>query len=170
MGVQSMHQRRAFQDDANPRVTMAVDAALVTLRNAKPTLQIQIVVDRRQCVFAHKQARREAQHHLGHLLVDRRLPVREAILQRLELLLPLGATVRGRFERRGDFGNVLHVATQFLLFGADGVEAAIDAVAQATELRLGEAPFFSAKLRSSESRTSLNASAIRKPGGCRGPP
>ena len=170
MRVQRMHQRWSLQHDAYPRVTMAVDVTLVTLRNAKPTLQIQIVIERRQRVGANEQTSHETRHHLGHFLVDRRLGFLEAILQRLKLLLPLGATLRARFERRGNGRDVLHVAAQFLLFGADGVETAVDAAGQTVELHFGEAPFFSSKFRWIDSRTSLNASAIRKPGGCSGPP
>lgn len=170
MRVQSMHQRRPLQNDADPRVPMAVDVALVTLRNAKPTLQIQIVIERRQRVCANEQTGHKARHHLSHFLVDRGLGFLEAILQRLKLLLPLGATLRVRFKGRGNGGDVFHVATQFLLFGADGVETAVDAAGQTVELRFGEAPFFSSKFRWIDSRTSLNASAIRKPGGCSGPP
>ena len=170
VGVQSMHQRRSLQDDSYPRVAMTVDAALVTLRNAKPTLQIQIVRERGERGFAHKQARRKAHHHLSHLLVDRRLGALKAILQGLELLLPLRTTCAFRFEGRRHRRNVLHIAAQRFLFGFDGVEAAVDAAGQAVELRFGEAPFFSSKLRWIESRTSLKASAMRKPGGCSGPP
>ena len=165
MRVQRMHQRWPLQNDANPRVPMAVDVALVTLRNAKPTLQIQIVIERRQRVGANEQTGREAHHHLGHFLVDRGLGFLEAILQRLKLLLPLDTTLRARFECRGNGRDVLHVAAQFLLFGVDGVETAVDATGQSVELRFGKAPFFSSKFRWIDSRTSLNASAIRKPGG-----
>jgi hypothetical protein len=56
------------------------------------------------------------------------------------------------------------------LFGLDFVETSVDAVGQAAELFFCEPPFFSAKFRSSDARTSASASAIRKPGGCRGPP
>lgn len=170
MGIQRMHQCWPLQNDAYARVSMAVNAAFMALRNAKPSLQIQIVVDRGQRVFANEQAGQKTHHHRRHFLVDRGFAVRETILQVLELLPPFGTTLRCRIKRRGDGGNVLHVVTQLLLFGADGVEATVDAVGQSVELRFGEAPFFSSKFRWIESRTSLNAPAIRKPGGCSGPP
>ena len=170
MRVQSMYQRWPLQDNSNPRVAMAMDAALVTLRNAEPTLQIQIVVDRCKRAFADEQAGQETRHHLSHLLLDRGLGVLEAIDQGLEFLLPLGASLRARFERRGYLRNVLHVVSQLLLFRSDGVETAVDAAGQAIELPLGEPPFFSSKFRWIDLRTSFNASAIRKPGGWSGPP
>ena len=45
MHVQSMHQRWSFENDSNARVAMTVDSPLVTLRQAKPSLQIEIVSD-----------------------------------------------------------------------------------------------------------------------------
>jgi len=170
MSIQRMHQCWPLQDDAYPRVSMAVDTAFMALGKAKPPLQIQIVVDRGQRVFANEQAGQETHHHRRHFLVDRGLAVRETFLQGLELLPPFGTSLRCRIQRRGDGHDVLHVVTQLLLFGADGVETTVDAVGQTVELRFGEAPFFSSKFRWIDSRTSLNASAIRKPGGCSGPP
>ena len=168
--IQSMHQRWTFQNYANSRVAVAVNATLVTLRNAKPTLQIQIVDERCKRAFANKQASQKTQHHLRHLLLHRGLGFLEAIDQSLELLLPFGTSLRARFERRGDLRDVLHVVAQLRLFRADGVETSVDAAGQAIELLLGEPPFFSSKFRWIDSRTSLNASAMRKPGGCSGPP
>ena len=43
--VQSMHQRWSLQNDANARVAMTVDPPLMTLRQAKPALQIEDVRD-----------------------------------------------------------------------------------------------------------------------------
>jgi len=165
MGVQSMHQRRPLQHDPNPRVTMAVDATLVTLGYAKPTLQIEIVSDVLEDPWAHEEARHKAQHHLGHLLVNRLARTLETLPQFLELPPPIRARLRLRFERRGYFCDVLDVAAQRLLLRPDGVQAAVDAVSESAELLLGEPPFFSSRFRWIDSRTSPNASAIRKPGG-----
>jgi len=170
VGVQSMHQRWSLQDNSNSCVAMTMDAALVTLGDAKPTFQIQIVVDRRKRAFAHEQAGLEARHYLGHFLMDGGLCALEAIDQGLEFLLPFGASLRVRFERFGNRRDVFHVVTQHVLVGSDRVETSVNAVGQAVELRLGDSPFFSSKFRWIESRTSLNASAIRNPGGWSGPP
>ena len=104
-----------------------------------------VVVNRGRRVFANKQARREA--HVSHFLEDRRLRSRDAIPQRLEFLLPLGATLCCRFERRDKLRDVLHVGTQRLLVRPDRVETAVDAVAQATEVFLPKPPFCLAQLR-----------------------
>ena len=89
----------------------------------------------------------------------------EALDQFLELLLPIRARPRLRFEGRGYLLDVLDVGAQRLLFRSDCVQAAVYAVGQSAEFLLCEPPFFSSKLRWSDSRTSPNASAIRKPGG-----
>ena len=102
--------------------------------------------------------------------MNRLLRALEALDQFLELLLPSRARLPLRLEGRGDLLDVLDVVSERLLFRADGVQAAVDAVSQSAELLLGEAPFFSSKFRWSDARTSCNAAAIRKPGGCSGPP
>ena len=40
-----MHQRRPFLNDPNPRVAVTVNPPLVTLGQAEPPLQIEIVLD-----------------------------------------------------------------------------------------------------------------------------
>jgi hypothetical protein len=170
VGVQGMDQGRSFQDDPDPRVTVAVDAALVTLRQAEPTLQIQIVADLLECPLADKQTGQEARHHHGHLSVNRVIGPFKASDQAFERLAPLGGTVLPGVEGRGDLLDVLDVAADRFLVGPDRVEAAVDATGQSVELLRGEPPFCSSKLRWIDSRTSLNASAIRTPGGWSGPP
>ena len=56
VGVQGEHQRRSVQDQANPRVAMTVDPPLVTLGQAKPPLQIEIIPDRFILLLADEQA------------------------------------------------------------------------------------------------------------------
>jgi hypothetical protein len=170
VGVECVHQRGSVLNDADPRVAVAMDPPLVTLGQAKPSLQIQVVSDLFKLALADEQPGEEARHHLDHLPVNRVLRPREAIDQSFERLLPLRAAPRPRFEGRGDFLDVLDVAADRLVFGPDGVEAAVDAAGQAAELLLGEPPFCSSTFRWIDARTSPNASAIRTPGGCSGPP
>ena len=89
----------------------------------------------------------------------------ETLPQFLEFPPPIRARLRLRVEGRGDLFDVLDVGAQRLLFRANGVQAAVDAGGESAKLLLGEPPFFSSKFRWSDSRTSPNASAIRKPGG-----
>src|SRR5206468_3783046 len=71
MGVQGQHHRRTFLDDSYARMTTAVDATLVSLRQAKPALQIQVVARPIAAIAAGKQAWSETGHHASHLLTDR---------------------------------------------------------------------------------------------------
>src|SRR3982751_2532965 len=165
-----MHQRRSVQDQPNPRVAMTVDPPLVTLRQAEPPLQIEIVPDRFILLLADEEAGQEAEHHRRHAVADRILGRLEAIDQRLELLLALGDVLRPGLQRRGHLRDHAHVLSDHLLLLLDLVQAALDASGQAAELLLRESPFCASRSRWSDAWTSFNASAIRNPGGCSGPP
>src|SRR5947209_7140938 len=92
--VQSMHQRWSLQNEANPRVAMTVDPPLVTLGQAKPPLEIEVVLDLFRRALADEKAREKAHHHRGHLVVNRVYCTLEAIDQRFELRhFSLNATV-----------------------------------------------------------------------------
>ncbi len=168
--VQGMDQRRALQNDPDPRVATAVDPSLVTLRQAEPTLQVEVIPDPFILLLAHEEAVDEAEHHRRHVVADRILGPLELVDQRLELLLAprdlLGPGLEGRRHRRDDLDVVSDQPLRLL----DSVEAALDASGQAAELLVREPPFFAPKFRWSDSWTSPKASAIRKPGGCSGPP
>ena len=79
--VQSMHQRRPGQNDPNPRVATTVDSPLVALRQAKPTLQIEIILDLFVLVLTDEKTGKEADHHRGHMMADQFLGLLELINQ-----------------------------------------------------------------------------------------
>jgi hypothetical protein len=170
VGVQGMHQRRSVQDQTNPRMAVTVNPPLVTLGQAKPTLQIEIVSDRFILLLAHEQARQEAEHHRGHAVADRIIGLLEFIDQGLELLLSLGDVLGPGFQRRGHLRDHFDVVADHLLDLFDFVETRLDASREPAELILREPPLFASKFRWIDSWTSPKASAIRKPGGCSGPP
>src|SRR4051794_13195902 len=170
VSVQGMHQRRSLQDQPNPRVAMTVNPTLVTLGQAKPTLQIEIIPDRFVLPLAHEQAGQEAEHHPGHAMADRIIGLLEFIDQGLELLLSLGDVLGPRSQRRGHLRDHLHVVADHLLDLFDFIETRRDASREPAELLLREPPFFAPKFRRSDSWTSRRASAIRNPGGSSGPP
>ena len=147
-----------------------VDPTFVALGQAKPTLQIEIIPNRFILLLAHEQAGQEAEHHRRHAVADRILGRLEVIDQRLELLLALGDVLRPGLERRGHLRDHRDVFSDDLLLLLDFVQAPLDASGEAAELLLGEPPFFASRFRWIDSWTSLKASAIRKPGGCSGPP
>lgn len=165
MCVQSVYQRWSFHDETHSCVAMTVNATLMTLGQAKPALQLEVVLELLQRGRADKQAGGKACHDLSHLEVNRVLRGGETLLQVHERTLPLGAGLRLRVEGHRYRRDVFDVATQGLLLVVDSVEAAVDAVREAAQLLLCEPPFFSSKLRCSDSRTSTKAAAMRRPGG-----
>ena len=163
--VQSMHQRRSLENNANPCVAMTVNPSLVTLGQPKPTLQIKIVRDLLKLASADEESGKEANHHGGHVLANRILSPLELINQLFELLLAIRAIRFFRLKGCGYFLDVFHVVSDCLLFGPNFVQASVDAVGESAELLFREPPFFSPKFRWIDSRTSSNASVIRRPGG-----
>ncbi len=136
VGVESRHQRGSFENEANPRVAMTVDPPLVTLGQAKPALQIEVVPDLFKLALAHEKTGEKARHHLDHLTVNRILRTLESIDQSFERLLPILAGPLSRSERRGDFLDVLDVFSDRRLFVSNFVEAPVNAVGQSAELLL----------------------------------
>ena len=167
--IQCVDHRRPFLNDSNPRVAMTVDPPLMTLGQPKPSFEIEIVLDLFKLAFADEKAGEKANHHLDHVLANRILSQLEFINQLFELLLAI-RTILPWFEGRSYLLDVLDVFSDFLLLGLDCVQTSVDAVGQAAELLLFEAPFCSSKFRWIDSRTSFKASAICRPGGWRGPP
>jgi len=96
-------------DDPNPRVATTVNPPLVAFGQAKPSLKIEIVLDLLELFRADKKAGQEADHQLGHVLVNRILIPLESVDQLLELLLPILATLPSRFQGRGYLVDVLDV-------------------------------------------------------------
>jgi hypothetical protein len=168
--IQCGDHRRPFLNDSNSRVAMAVDPPLMTLGQPKPSFKIEIVLDLFKLALTDEEAGEEANHHLDHVLADRILSRLEFVDQLFELLLAIRAILPSRFEDRSYLLDVLDVFADFFLLGLDFVQTSVDAAGQAAEVLFFEAPFFSSKLRWIDSRTSFRASAIRRPGGSRGPP
>jgi hypothetical protein len=112
----------------------------------------------------------EAAHHPGHVRQYRAIATIEAEENLLKGSLAPCASPVLRIQGRADLYDLLDVSADFLLLGPDEIQASVNARGQPFQLRLGESPLFTARLRSSDVRTSPSASAIRNPGGCSGPP
>ena len=145
--VQSMHQRRSLENNANSRVAMTVNPSLVTLGQPKPTLQIKIVRDLLKLPSSDEESGKEANHHGGHVLANRILSPLELINQLFELLLALRAIRFSKFKGCGFFFDVFHVVSDCLLFGPNVVQASVDAVGESAELLFREPHFFLVKFR-----------------------
>jgi hypothetical protein len=104
-----------------------VEPTLVTLGQAEPPLQIEIVADLLERGLADKQARDETDHDPGHLPVNRISGTLEPRRQRLELLLPPEALPLLGIEGRGDFFDLLDIPSDRRLLDRDLVHTAVDA-------------------------------------------
>jgi hypothetical protein len=62
-----------------------------------------------------------------------------------------------RIQCRTDLDDLFEVSADFLLLGPDEIQASVNARGQPFQLRLGESPLFTARLRSSDVRTSPRA-------------
>jgi hypothetical protein len=122
-----MHHRRPFLNDPNPRMATTVESPLVTLGQAKPPLQIEIVAEFLERGLTDKQARDETDHDSGHLSVNRITGTLEACRQLLELLLAPCALPLFGIEGRGHFSDLLDIPSDRRLLGRDLVHAAVDA-------------------------------------------
>ena len=142
----------------------------MTLGEAKPPLEIEIVLDLFEFALADEKAGEKANHHRGHLVANRVLCMLESIDQLFELLLPSRACHSTGLEGGGYFLDVFDVFSDRFLFIPNCAQASVDASGQAVELLFGEPPFSSSKFRWIDARPSSSESALRRPGGWSGPP
>jgi hypothetical protein len=70
VGVQGQQQRGAFLNNADARVLVPVNAALMAFGLSKPAFQIEIVLRQVRRLAADEQAGLEAGHDLGEVLLD----------------------------------------------------------------------------------------------------
>src|SRR3954469_26063206 len=112
-----MHHRRPFLNDPDPRMATTVEPPLVTLGQAEPPLQIEIVADPLERGLADKQARDETDHDPGHLVVNR---IPGTLAPRRQLLAPLlaprGLPLLG-IEGRGAFADRRDIPSDRRLLG-----------------------------------------------------
>jgi hypothetical protein len=114
-------------NDPNPRMATSVESPLVTLGQAEPPLQFEIVADLLEHGLADKEARDETDHDPGHLLVNWITGTLEARGQLLELLLAPRAPPLFGIEGCGDFADLLDIPSDRHLLGRDLVQATVDA-------------------------------------------
>ena len=148
----------------------AMNVAFVPLRQPKPAFQVEVVARLLGILAAHEQADLKTGHDPAHLLLKQIVALSQLVTQGLESLLAFGAGTAGRLQGFLDGSDGGDVALDRLQVVLDLVQSTVDAPSQALELGLGAPPFLTWIFRSSDCRTSRNASAIRRPGGCNGPP
>lgn len=101
VGIERERQRGAFQDDSHSRMTMAVDAALVSFGLPKPPFELQVVMGQIRIVSSDKEARGEAAHDLGHVLPHRMLVLLQRFPEGLKGCFSLLGRAAVGIERRG---------------------------------------------------------------------
>ncbi len=169
MCVQRQHEGGAFQNDSDTGVVMAVNPPFMSLGLAEEAFQVEIVLGQIR-VAAREQPLLETGHDLGHVLVHRIQFRREGLLQAVELLLSLlRRTITGR-QRLLYLLDVADIATDLFLDRFDRGKSPADVAREPCDLVLCRPPFFAARFRCKDSLTSFKAAAIRRPGGCSGPP
>jgi hypothetical protein len=156
--------------ETDPGVAVAVNAALVAFGLSEPTFEVEIVLWQVPVLPANKQSWRKAGHNVAHRLPDGIATLLQLGLQDLKLCLTLRTRTLVRFERGLDRPDILHGGANGFLCGVDGAQPSVDVSGQPRESVVSSPPFFAARLRWSEACTSPKASAMRRPGGCRGPP
>lgn len=170
VGIKGQQQCRAFVDDADPRVSVAVNTAFVAFGLSKPSFQVQVVPRQIRILASDKQARSKARHHLAHVVPDRVGTALELRLQRLKLRLSLRARATVRIEGGLDGLHLSHLVAHVLLGGLHAAQPPVDVAGQTGESVLSSSPFWASRFRWSDARTSPRASAMRMPGGWSGPP
>ena len=156
--------------ETDPGVAVAVNAALVSFGLSEPAFEVEVVLWQVPVLPSNKQSRRKAGHDVAHRLPDGITTLLQLCLQDLKLRLTLCTRTIVRFERCLDRLDILHVGANGFLGGVDGVQPPVDVSGQPRELVVSSPPCCAARLRWSEACTSPKASAMRRPGGCRGPP
>jgi hypothetical protein len=170
MGIEGQQQCGAFLDEANPSMAAAVNAALVAFGLAKPALEVQVVLWEVCVVPSHKQTWLKTRHHAAYVLPRRIITALELLPQGLKLRVTLVARAPVGIKRGLDGPHVYHLLADSLLCRLHACQTSVDIAGQARESFMRTPPFCASRFRCSDARTSPKASAIRKPGGCSGPP
>ncbi len=168
--IQSVNQRRAFQHDSHTGVAMSVNAAFVGFGVAKPAFQIEIILRQASHIATGKQAPFKAQQDFRHLLSH---GISAGLTDAMQFVEAGTARLAVALCRIESFGNGTHdfdMLANHGQFVSHAIETTIDATRQTFQSLFRSAPFFVARQRSTDSCTDCNASTMRRPGGCSGPP
>src|SRR4029434_96596 len=164
-------QRRPLLHDPNARVATAMAPTLVAFVTFAPTFQIHIVSRKIGHLATHKHPRLKAAQQLGDMLVNRVGAGLPRLLQQAKPPLPLSpCDLVARSQGAVHGWQLSDISSHLRQRLTCTIEAALNATGQTLQQRRYPPPFFACRLRSSESRTSCNASLIRTPGGGSGPP
>ena len=170
MRIERRQQCRAFVDEAHPSVAVAMNAALVAFGVSKPACEVEVVLGESRVVTSHKQAWLKTRQYPTHVLPPRIVTPLELLPQGLKVHVSVVARAIGGIKCGLDCPHVCPLVTSGLWGHLHARQAAVHRAGPARELLVGTPPFCASRFRCSDVRTSPKASAIRKPGGCSGPP
>ena len=170
MRIERRQQCGAFVDEAHPSMAVAMNAALVAFGVSKPACEVEVVLREIRVVTSHKQAWLKTRQYPTYVLPLRIVTPLELLPQGLKLHVPVVARAIGGIKCGLDCPHVCHLVTDVLLGRLHTRQASVNRAGQTRELLVGTPPFCASRFRRSDARTSPKASAIRKPGGCHGPP
>jgi hypothetical protein len=126
MRVEGQQQRRAFLDEADPGVAVAMNAALMAFGLSEPPFKVEVVLRQVPLLSPDEQPRGKARHHTAHVVPHRISALLELRLHGLKLCLPLSLCARSRHECRVDSPDILDVGPQRLLDVLDGYQPAVN--------------------------------------------
>ena len=149
---------------------VSMNVTFVSLRLAKPTFQVKVVARHIGVIAAHEQPYLKTRHDRAHLPLNQIIAGPQLVAQDFESLLAYGAGASHRLQCFLDRLYRSNVTLDCLQVVRNLVQSPIDAPRQTPQLAFSTSPFFLWRFRSSDCRTSRSAPAIRRPGGCRGPP
>lgn len=170
MRIQGVDQARAFLHNPHAGMFVSMNATFMPLRLAKPAFQVEVVARLVGVVATQEQSRLKAAHDLAHVPLNRIFIGPKLFPQDFELLPPCDAGTERWFQRRLDEPDGFDVTSDGVQVVLDLVQSPGDAPGQTLQLDFGTPPFLTWTFRSRDCCTSCNASAIRTPGGCNGPP
>ena|GEM_PF-6703860 len=170
MGIESQHQRGAFLDQTDASVLVAMNTALMPFGLFEPALQVEIVRRPLRLFAPDKQPGRKARHDTAHMLPHRVIAVLQLLPQDLKTFLTLVARAAARIEGGVDHSHLHSLLTYVFLGGLHAAQPPVDVAGQPRQSLMSRPPFCASRFRWSDARTSSRASAIRRPGGCSGPP
>ena len=170
VGIKGHQAWRPLLHEPAPGVAVAVDAALVPFGLSEPAFEVEVGLGQVCLLAPDTQPRGKARHHAAHVLAGRIVACLALPLQDLKRLLTLGTRPSGRRERRLDGLDSLPISTHGLVDVMDCCQASVAGARSTREARVRRPPLYASRCRWSEAWTSAKASAMRRPGGCRGPP
>lgn len=165
-----MHQGRAFLHNPHAGMFVSMNVTFVSLRLAKPTFQVKVVARHIGVITPHEQPYLKTRHDCAHLPLNQIIAGPQLVSQDFKSLLAYATGTANWLQRFLNRPYRSDMTLDGLQIVRDLVQSSINASCQTPQLAFSSPPFFRWRFRSSDCRTSRSASAIRRPGGCSGPP